>query len=79
MKFRASGMPLATIRRFAELVRQGPGNEAERLALLRAHEQRILGHLAELQDCLGLITAKVASYQAHLDRGTATELWSGRG
>lgn len=75
-KFRASGMPLATIRRFAELVRQGPGNEEERLRLLRIHEQLILDRIAELTECLILISNKVRSYEEHLARGTANGLWS---
>ncbi|MCF3172232.1 MerR family transcriptional regulator [Streptomyces sioyaensis] len=41
VKLRASGMPLADLKRFAELVRHGPGNEAERLQLLEAHRQRV--------------------------------------
>jgi DNA-binding transcriptional MerR regulator len=74
--FRASGMPLSVIRRFAELVRDGPGNEAERLALLRRHQQEVLGRRAELDACLELITGKIDSYQAHLASGTAHELWT---
>jgi DNA-binding transcriptional MerR regulator len=34
---RGSGMPLPVIRRYTELVRQGPGNEAERLSVMRQH------------------------------------------
>src|SRR5690606_23871894 len=41
-KFRASGMPLADIRRYAELLRRGPGTEAERLRLLREHREALL-------------------------------------
>src|SRR5205085_6769738 len=37
IKLRASGMPLAQIRRYAELVREGPGNEQQRLELLCEH------------------------------------------
>ncbi|HTX81197.1 MAG TPA: MerR family transcriptional regulator [Streptosporangiaceae bacterium] len=33
IKLRSSGMPLAAIGRYAELVRQGEGNEQDRLAL----------------------------------------------
>jgi len=75
-RFRASGMPLATIRRFADLVRDGPGNEAERLALLREHEQRVTDQVAELTGCLDLIAHKVGVYEAHVARGTARDLWS---
>ena len=76
MRFRASGMPLATIRRFAELVRDGPGNEDERLALLRLHEQQVVSRIAELTDCLDLITHKVRTYEKHVSRGTAGALWT---
>lgn len=34
VKLRESGMPLTDLKLFAELVRRGPGNEAQRLRLL---------------------------------------------
>ncbi|MGC7094449.1 MerR family transcriptional regulator [Amycolatopsis lurida] len=74
-KFRASGMPLATIRRFAELVRQGPGTEPERLELLRAHQEQVIARISELDDCLGVITNKVRVYEQHVAEGTADGLW----
>ncbi|MEV7549143.1 MerR family transcriptional regulator [Amycolatopsis sp. NPDC089917] len=74
-KFRASGMPLATIREFAELVRQGPGNEEERLELLRAHQDTVRDRIAELADCLEVISRKVEVYEEHVARGTADTLW----
>src|SRR5690349_19794207 len=40
-RLRSSDMSLPDIRRYAELVRQGPGTEADRLALLRAHEAEV--------------------------------------
>jgi len=75
-KFRASGMPLAAIRRFAQLVRQGAGNEAERLDLLRAHRRRVEERMRELGECLALIEGKVATYEEHLARGGAADLWT---
>lgn len=74
--FRASGMPLSTIARFAELVREGEGNELERLTLLREHEERMQHKLAEIAAASELITAKIASYEEHLARGTAGALWT---
>jgi len=74
-KFRASGMPLAVIRAFAELVRQGPGNEEKRLELLREHQNTVRDRIAELADCLDLINRKVEVYEEHVARGTANELW----
>ncbi|GAA3292082.1 MULTISPECIES: MerR family transcriptional regulator [Dactylosporangium] len=76
-KFRASGMPIESIRRFAALVRQGPGNEAERLELLRRHRLRVEEQLRQLGACLELIEGKVATYEEHVARGTAAGLWTG--
>ena len=75
-RLRASGMPIAEIRRFAALVQAGPGNEAERLALLDAHEREVRNRIADLQECLDIIHSKVAVYQRHLAAGTASRLWS---
>ncbi|MEU4556458.1 DNA-binding transcriptional MerR regulator [Micromonospora violae] len=75
VKFRASGMPLSTISRLAQLVREGSGNEAERLTLLREHQRHITGQLAQLHDCLDLINGKVASYERHLAAGASGDPW----
>jgi len=42
-KLRATGMPVCEVRRYAELVRAGDGNEDERLALLHAHRKWLIG------------------------------------
>jgi DNA-binding transcriptional MerR regulator len=76
VKLRATRMPLAAIRRFAELVRDGPGNEHERLALLREHQKRIVTQMAELNDCLDVVNWKAAIYEQHLAQGTAQNLWT---
>jgi DNA-binding transcriptional MerR regulator len=75
VKFRASGMPLATIGQLAQLVRAGSGNEAERLELLREHQLRITEQLGQLRDCLELIDAKVAGYERHLAAGATGDPW----
>lgn len=75
-RLRASGMPIAQIRRFATLVQAGPGNEAERLAVLEAHEREVRKRIAELTECLDIIQSKVAVYRAHLAAGTADRLWA---
>src|SRR5262245_45830197 len=53
---RASGMPLPTLGCYAALVRQGPGNEKQRLALLRQHQENVIAQIGELHRCLDLIT-----------------------
>ncbi|MFI6780097.1 MerR family transcriptional regulator [Micromonospora sp. NPDC050276] len=75
VKFRASGMPLTAISRLAQLVREGSGNEAERLKLLREHQHRITEQLTQLHDCLELINVKVASYEHHLATGASGDPW----
>ncbi|SDJ99675.1 hypothetical protein SAMN04487820_103342 [Actinopolyspora mzabensis] len=68
-------MPLVELRAFAALVREGPGNEEQRLDLLRRHREHVRGQLAELEECLELITWKVGVYEGHLSEGTARGVW----
>jgi DNA-binding transcriptional MerR regulator len=78
IKLRASGMPLAKIRHFAELVRDGPGNEEQRLELLREQRRHVETQLAELEECLQIIDRKVGVYEQHLADGTAEGLWAAK-
>jgi hypothetical protein len=71
-------MPLAALAELARLVGEGPGNEADRLDLLRAHRQRIREQMTQLTDCLKLIDAKVAAYEKHLAAGAAGDPWQPR-
>ncbi|MEV6149361.1 MerR family transcriptional regulator [Nonomuraea sp. NPDC052129] len=75
-RLRESGMPIATLKRFAWLVRSGPGNEAERLALLEEHERTVRGRIADLTASLEIIHGKVVTYRKHVEEGTAAGLWS---
>lgn len=64
---RGAGMPLPDIRRYAELVQAGAGNEPERLDLLRRHEHRIHDQRQQLDRCLDLIKFKIGVYEDILD------------
>jgi DNA-binding transcriptional MerR regulator len=75
-KLRATGMPIKTIRRYAQLVSAGPGNEQERLALLEAHRVDVTAKLAELQENLKLIDHKIDVYRGRLAAGDADQLWA---
>ncbi|MFI1236890.1 MerR family transcriptional regulator [Nocardia salmonicida] len=75
-RLRESGMPIATLRTFAGLVRSGPGNERERLALLEAHERSVRDRLADLTADLAVIHNKVVTYREHVEAGTAVGVWS---
>lgn len=75
-RLRSSGMPLVDIRRYAQLVLAGSGNEHERLAILRGHEERVKRQVADLQEALSVIHHKVEIYLDHLGAGTADRLWT---
>jgi DNA-binding transcriptional MerR regulator len=60
---RASGMPIPVIRRYTELVREGPGNEEERLGIMREHQEQVKAQMARLAEALDLINYKVGVYE----------------
>jgi DNA-binding transcriptional MerR regulator len=62
-KLRATGMPIRRIRQYAELVRAGAGNEAERLALLQAHRKAVLEQLDAMRRNLEAIEHKIEIYR----------------
>jgi DNA-binding transcriptional MerR regulator len=62
-KLRATGMPIRRIREYAELVRAGDGNEAERLALLESHRRAVLEQLDAISRNLEAIDHKIEIYR----------------
>ncbi len=64
---RSTGMPIARIRRYAELVRAGEGNERERLALLEEHRAAVRAELAEVQRHLAFVERKISNYKELTD------------
>jgi DNA-binding transcriptional MerR regulator len=75
-RLRATGMPIRAIRRYAELVSAGPGNEQERLALLEAHRAEVTARLARTRENLKLIDHKIDVYRGRLAAGDADRLWA---
>jgi len=75
-RLRATGMPIKTIRRYAELVAAGRGNEQERLALMEAHRADVTAKLAEITENLKLIDHKIDVYRGRLAAGDADQLWA---
>jgi DNA-binding transcriptional MerR regulator len=65
-KLRATGMPIRQVREYAELLRDGEGNERERLALLEAHRDAVRDRLAEMERHLELIDYKIDIYREKL-------------
>ncbi|WP_225834428.1 MerR family transcriptional regulator [Streptomyces sp. NK08204] len=75
-RLRATGMSIRGIRRYAELVAAGQGNEEERLDLLESHRDEVLARIAELQENLRLIGHKIDVYRGRLAAGDADRLWA---
>lgn len=61
-KLRLTGMPVAVMVRYAELVRAGAGTVAERQELLEATRRDVAARIAELQDSLSVLNYKIDSY-----------------
>ncbi|MEG9225808.1 MerR family transcriptional regulator [Aeromicrobium sp. Sec7.5] len=65
-RLRSTGMPIRDVRRYADLVRAGAGNEADRLDVLMTHRDQVLRQLAEVTTHLAAIDTKIATYQDRL-------------
>ena len=65
---RGTGMPIAQMQTFAELVRDGDGTIADRLALLEEHDANVEAELARLTELQRKVREKIAYY-----RGTLAE------
>ncbi|WP_327729945.1 MerR family transcriptional regulator [Streptomyces sp. NBC_00487] len=61
-KLRLTGMPVADMVRYAELVREGDHTYTERFELLKATRQDVLSRIAELQDTLNVLDRKINFY-----------------
>jgi DNA-binding transcriptional MerR regulator len=66
-RMRATGMPIRRIRQYADLVRAGEGNEAERLALLEAHRDAVLEQLETVRSNLAAVEYKIDLYRSRLE------------
>lgn len=70
---RSTGMPVREVKRYAILVRNGDGNESERLALLLAHRQRVEAQLAEATAHLRGIDHKIGLYESKIEHALDLE------
>lgn len=78
-RLRATGMPIREVSRYAELVREGDGNEQERLDLLQAHRQHVLAQLAEVTEHLGAIDRKIGIYADRVENPLTSSALEGVG
>ncbi|MCX4761666.1 MerR family transcriptional regulator [Streptomyces sp. NBC_01275] len=72
-KLRLTGMPVADMVRYAELVRAGDSTYGERCELLEATRQDVKSRIAELQDTLAVLDRKIVFY-ADATRAQAYEV-----
>ncbi|ARP70050.1 MerR family transcriptional regulator [Streptomyces pluripotens] len=63
-KLRLTGMPVADMVRYAELVREGENTYAERWELLESTRTDVLARIAELRDTLAVLDRKIGFYAA---------------
>ena len=61
-RLRGSDMPIASIARYVELVKQGPVTEPERLEILLEHRADVLARLRDLQTALAVVDYKITTY-----------------
>ncbi|MFB7409445.1 MULTISPECIES: MerR family transcriptional regulator [unclassified Streptomyces] len=61
-KLRLTGMPVADMVRYAELVREGDHTRDERRELLEATRRDVLSRITELQDTLAVLDIKISHY-----------------
>ncbi len=71
-KLRLTGMPVADMVRYAELVREGDHTYSDRFELLQATRRDVLDRIAELQDTLAVLDRKINFY-ADAGRALASE------
>ncbi|WP_370531856.1 MerR family transcriptional regulator [Streptomyces venezuelae] len=61
-KLRLTGMPVADMVRYAELVREGDHTRDARRELLEATRRDVLSRITELQDTLAVLDIKIGHY-----------------
>ncbi|EST23985.1 MerR family transcriptional regulator [Streptomyces roseochromogenus] len=61
-KLRLTGMPVADMVRYAELVREGESTYGERRELLESTRRDVLNRITELRDTLAVLDRKISFY-----------------
>ena len=61
-RMRQSEMPIRVLQHYVALVQEGPSTEPERLRIMESHRDAVLARRAELDEALGIIEFKIATY-----------------
>ena len=68
-RLRATGMPIADIKRYVDLAAQGESTLTDRLALIESHRDVVRQRLAEVGQHLEVIERKIVNYRkSHRDQ-----------
>lgn len=62
-RLRATGMPIAEIKRYNDLAAQGEATVLERMQILEAHQAMVEARIEELRGHLTLLNSKIAHYR----------------
>jgi DNA-binding transcriptional MerR regulator len=68
-RLRSTGMTIAQIRTYTQLIQHGPSNLPRQRDLLAAHRQQVAATVAAWRDSLALIDAKLAFYDLWMSTG----------
>ncbi|MBS1711421.1 MAG: MerR family transcriptional regulator [Armatimonadetes bacterium] len=63
-KLRETGMPIARMREYVDLIADGPATIEARQELLRAHRESLCSQIDALEHCKALVDAKLDVYHA---------------
>lgn len=69
VRLRRTGMPVAQMRDFVELLTEGAASHGRRLSLLEDHRTHVRQRIAELQDDLGVLEDKIDHYRTLIATG----------
>ncbi len=62
-KLRSTAMPIAKVREYVDLVRQGEASTPARLELLLTHRESVIAQLDEMTHSLAAIDYKISTYR----------------
>jgi DNA-binding transcriptional MerR regulator len=68
-RLRATGMPIAQVRRFAQLRHAGDATAGERRDLLEGHARIVRDRLAELSESLAIVERKITHFRGLEEAG----------
>ena len=68
-RLRKTGMSIAEMRRYTELVRQGKATLKARQEMLQAHRERVRRTIAEWDEALALLEGKIDFYEQWMTNG----------